>query len=279
MSTLLLKVLPSLLVLLFVPLSALAGPPFITDDPEPVERHHWEFNNAVTLTHDQSGTTGSAPNVDVNYGVMPGVQLHVQPQLAYASAPGLRSFGAGDSEFGVKWRLTPGADGGEGDGAAAGKGDDNGAVAMPGDVGETAGSGGWMISLYPLLDVPTGDAKRNLGAGVTSVFLPVWFQRTFGRWTAYGGGGYRRTQGSDNRNTWAGGWVMLYAFSEGLSLGGEVYGNTAATSGGRASVGFNLGGSLALASDYNLLFSAWRGLRNVAATNQASVYLALQVLR
>ena len=34
------------LVLLLLPLcslTALAGPPFVTDDPEPVDYQHWEF--------------------------------------------------------------------------------------------------------------------------------------------------------------------------------------------------------------------------------------------
>jgi len=40
------NVMKGFLVLLLLPLcslTALAGPPFVTDDPEPVDYQHWEF--------------------------------------------------------------------------------------------------------------------------------------------------------------------------------------------------------------------------------------------
>jgi hypothetical protein len=35
---------------LAAPTPGMAGPPFVTDDPEPVEYGHWEINNAVVGT-------------------------------------------------------------------------------------------------------------------------------------------------------------------------------------------------------------------------------------
>ena len=89
-------------VLLFTS-PAFAGPPFITDDPEPVELGHWEvygFSAGAFGSHDASGL---GPSLEVNYGVAPNLQLHVITGLAYddPSGSGLR-MGVSDTELGAK---------------------------------------------------------------------------------------------------------------------------------------------------------------------------------
>lgn len=237
------------LAALLVPLLADAGPPFSTDDPEPVDYKKWEVNYGLNGSHNQDGTSGYAPQFDANYGIAHGVQFHFQPQLAYNRQPGSHAFGVGDTELGLKYRLTA----------------------------ESEEPGHWLISLYPLLELPTGDSNRNLGSGASSQFLPIWFQTTRGHWTFYGGGGYWFNHASGSQNAWAGGWVALYKVTEGLQLGGEVFGKTAEIKGGRSSTSFNLGGTYRLAPDYNLLFSAGHGLSNVSSNNQGAAYMALQV--
>lgn len=231
------------------PGAALAGPPFVTDDPEPVEEHAWEVNYALTGVHDSGGSAAFLPQVDANYGPLQGVQLHMQPQAAYHDANGARSYGIGDTELGLKWRLTP----------------------------DQSSEAAWMISVYPLVEVPTGSAERKLGAGAASYYLPVWLQRTWGRLTTYGGGGYWIDHAANSRNNWAGGWVALYQITPALQLGGEWYANAANTIAGAGSSRFNLGGIAALAKDYKLLFSTGRGLGNARATDLFSFYLGLQV--
>jgi hypothetical protein len=61
---------------------------------------------------------------------------------------------------------------------------------------------------------------------------------------------------------------------ERLSLGGELFYETADTVGGRDSLGFDLGGIWTVGGAYEVLFSAGRNLRNTAS-NQLSFYLAL----
>jgi hypothetical protein len=234
---------------LLLALSAHAGPPFVTDDPEPVDFQKWEVNYALTGNHNQTGTSAFLPQVDMNYGIAEGVQFHIQPQLAYTHQNGSRAFGLGDTELGLKYRLTP----------------------------ETEDHSQWMISLYPLLELPTGDSSRGLGTSTSSQFLPIWFQTTRGEWTFYGGGGYWLNHASGSRNAWAGGWVALYRFTERLQLGGEIYGRTAETVDGRSSTSFSVGGTYTLHEGYNLLFSTGHGLSNVATNNQGAAYIALQV--
>lgn len=226
-----------------------AGPPFITDDPDPVNYQSWEINNAVVGTRVAGQTSAFAPQIDANYGILPGVQFHFQPQMAYYSAPGQHAWGLGDTELGLKYRLTP-AD---------------------------APEGSWEASLYPLVELPTGDANRNLGSGTWREFLPLWVQTVRGNWTFYGGGGYWFNGGVFGQNAWQLGAVALYQFTPKLQLGGELMTLTATTIGGQSTRGFNVGGNYALTEGYSLLFSLGQGLINVSTTDQASFYLALQI--
>jgi hypothetical protein len=211
---------------------AWAGPPFITDDPEPVDLGHWEVYAFSAGAFEHSSATGVGPSVEVNYGAAPNLQLHVIANLAYDSpkgAPG--QFGLGDTELGVKYRFI------------------------------TPGDKDWwpQVGVFPLLEVPTGDAKRGLGAGYTQAFLPVWIQKDFGKWTTYGGGGYWITPGPGNRNFWYTGWLLQNQITDKLMLGGEVFHATSSMMGRGESSGFNLGGQYDFTEHDHLLFSAGRG--------------------
>jgi len=227
-----------------------AGPPFVTDDPEPPELGHWEINSAVAGTLVHGGASASLPVVDANYGGAPGLQLHIQPQMAYVRTPEGTQYGFGDLEVGAKYRFI--------------------------DEDED----GWMpaVAVYPLFEIPTGDRGRGLGAGVGRTFLPVWAEKTIGKWTVYGGGGYGINPGAAGKNNWRIGGVALYQFTEKLQFGGEAFFQTAAAPGDGDAPGFNLGGSYVLTEDLNLLFSAGRGLANASENNRFSGYLGLQVI-
>src|SRR5579864_1055972 len=85
---------------------AWAGPPFRTDDPEPVEYQRWEFNGFSQATHVRGDTSGALPGVEVNYGAVPDVQLHILAQAGFDKPSGGRwHSGFGDTEFGVKYRF------------------------------------------------------------------------------------------------------------------------------------------------------------------------------
>ena len=87
-----------------------AGPPFVTDDPEPVELGHWEVYGFGAGTQVKGDIGGTLVGTEVNYGAAPNLQLHVIVPLAYDSPSG-RPFvaGPGDIELGAKYRfITPG---------------------------------------------------------------------------------------------------------------------------------------------------------------------------
>ena len=73
------------------------------------------------------------------------------------------------------------------------------------------------------------------------------------------------------------GWVLQRKITDKLTLGGEVFHQTASVIGGKDSTGFNLGGIYDLDAHNHLLFSAGRGLQNADDTNQYSWYLGWQI--
>ncbi len=238
------------LTFLLPALAARAGPPFLTDDPEPVEYGHWEVNTALTGTRSRSDTLAYLPQVDINEGIQPGVQLHLMPQMGYHASPVQQGYARGNTELGIKYRLTP-------------------------DAYEPAD---WMVAVYPLYELSSGNDLRFQGTGASSTYLPLWVQTQRGRWTFYGGGGYWINPGASRQNAWAAGWVTLYQWSPHWQWGGEWFVQTASVPHQGAASGFNLGGNYAFAQDYALLFSVGQGLTNVSATNQGSYYLGLQRL-
>lgn len=237
------------MLLLFSEARAVAGPPFRTDDPEPVKLGHWEVYGFSTGTHTRSDTGGVLPGLEVNYGAAPNLQLHLVAPLAYDRAQGSNTkFGYGDTELGVKYRFV--------------QEDQN----------------GWMpqIGVFPLVEAPTGDAQRGLGTGHAHEFFPLWLQKSFGKWLTYGGGGYWNNPGAGNKNYWFFGWLLQRQVTDQLALGGEIFNQTATMVGDHDSTGFNLGGVYDFNDDFHLLFSAGRGLTHAATSNEFSYYIAFQ---
>jgi hypothetical protein len=241
-------------ILLIVLGSAWAGPPFITDDPEPVDLEHWEVYTFSAGALGSNDASGLGPAMEVNYGAAPNLQLHVIVPLAFdAPAGSCTRLGLGDTELGVKYRLV------------------------------TSGPDDWwpQVGVFPLVEVPTGDAKRGLGAGETQVFLPVWLQKDWGKWTTYGGGGYWINPGSGNRNYWFAGWELQRQVTDKLALGVEVFHQTASMMGRGGSSGFNVGIIYDFTGHEHLLFSTGKGgllyaVDAAAVSDPTTYYLAFQ---
>lgn len=230
-----------------VPLPALAGPPFMTDDPEPVEYQHSEFYIASQQTKTTDGRSGTLPHLEYNYGVAPDLHLHIiVPYTFNSPTGGATERGIGDTELGVKYRFIP----------------------------ETGNSP--MVGIFPILLTHTGNYDKGLGAGGTQLFLPIWIQKKWGEWQSYGGGGYWISHAPDIKNHWFTGWQVQKEISEHVTLGGEIFHSTEQVAGQGASTGFNLGGYYNFDEHNHLLFSAGKGLKNANLTNQLSTYLAYQ---
>lgn len=226
-----------------------AGPPFRTDDPEPVEYRHYEFYTFVTGTRVSKETSGIGPGFEVNYGLIPNGQLHVVAPLAFDS-PFDRpiQLGYGDTELGFKYRFI--------------QEDEKGLRPQ--------------VGIFPFLELPTGDQSRSLGAGHVRMYLPVWLQKSFGDWTTYGGGGYwvNHGGGTDDKDYWFFGWLLQRKVTDRLVIGGELFHQTATTIDGKESTGFNIGAIYDIDEHNHLLLSAGRGLQHASENNLFSWYVA-----
>ena len=219
--------------------AANAGPPFRTDDPEPVDYQHWEFYAFSTGTHVRDDTSGVLPGVEFDYGVIENGMVHIVAPIAFDSpSEGATHFGYGDTELGFKYRL----------------------------IGEDPNGVRPSVGVFPLVELPTGNEDKGLGSGHASAFLPVWVQKTFGKWTTYGGGEYWINQDHDrgDKNYWFVGWLLQRKITEKLTLGGEIFHQSADTVDGPDSTGFNLGGIYDVDDHDHLLLSSGRDFQHAS---------------
>jgi len=225
--------------------SALAGPPFVTDDPEPVELHHWEFYIASQHTEVTDGWSGTAPHIELNYGLVTNVQLHLIAPFAYSAPDGGRAhYGYGDTELGVKFRF----------------------IAETDDTPQ--------VAVFPMLEIPTGSGSDALGNGRMQAFLPLRMQKSFGDWTVYGGGGYGINPGTGHENWGFGGIVLQRHIRKDVLLGAELYHRTAMETGGRGDTAFDIGTVVDFSDHHHLLFSAGR---SVCGPTRNQFYIAYQL--
>lgn len=191
------------LVGMLAPAICLAGPPFQTDDPEPVDLGHYEFYifSAVDGTPVETDPVG--PAFEFNWGVLPNTQLHailsfgaIEPSNNPLYAPagvGPSAYGLLDTELGVKYRFLS-------------------QTKYRPEVGT-----------FTMIEIPTGSYSKGLGVGKAWYKLPVWIQKDSGPWTTYGGGGYQVVHQVGYKSFPYAGWLLQRDLGDKWTLGGEVW--------------------------------------------------------
>ncbi|MGA7341794.1 MAG: transporter [Terracidiphilus sp.] len=179
------------------------GPPYQTDDPVPVDLHHYEFYifGGVDGTTAEIDSTG--PAFEFNWGAVPRVQLHaILPWGAIAPSnnpvylpggTGPSAFGLTDMELGVKIAFIQ-----------EGK-------HMP------------QIGSFTMFEMPTGSFTKGLGVGKVWYKLPIWLQKNSGKWLFDGGGGYQVVPQTGYRDFPYTGWLVKRELNERLELGVEIF--------------------------------------------------------
>ncbi len=194
----------ALLLSLLLAVKALwAGPPFQTDDPEPVEFRHFELYQFGTVSSTPVEDDPTGPALEFNWGAVPNVQIHmvlpfgaVRPSnnpIYQPGGTGPSAYGLTDVELGVKYRL----------------------------IKETVHRP--EIGTFTMLELPTGSYTKGLGVGKVWYKLPVWVQKSWGKWTTYGGGGYQVVPQTQYRDFLYAGWLAQRDLGKRLTLGAEVF--------------------------------------------------------
>jgi hypothetical protein len=226
---------------------ALAGPPYLTDDPQPTDRGHWEIYNFVEGDHLAGDLDGEA-GLDLNYGAAKDVQLTAVLPLGFDNPKGFRTtdltIGGGVIELAAKYKVLHQAD------------------------------NSWMpdVSLFPRVFVPT---DHRFGARRVNLFLPAWAEKDFGPWQLFGGGGYQINSGPDNRNFWQGGVALNRTLTGRLSMGVEVFGQTRDSAEGHGFTTLDVGLTYKLMGHWSVLASAGPTLGEHGANGQV-FYTALK---
>jgi hypothetical protein len=175
---------------------AFAGPPYLTDDPQPTDFGHWEIYNYVQGSTGPDSLSGEA-GLDLNYGAAKDLQLTAVLPIAFNSAKAVSTKGLvggpGVIELAAKYK-----------------------VLHQSEAGSTPD-----VSLFPRFFIPT---DSRFGTGHVSLLLPVWAEKDFGPWSVFGGGGYQINPGAGERDFWQGGLTVTRDVTKRLNLGVEVFG-------------------------------------------------------
>ncbi len=220
---------------------ALAGPPYETDDPQPTERGHWEVY-AFGAREGAGADFGGSYGFDLNYGPVENVQLTATLPISYANGTGSA---IGDVQLGVKYRFIHNE------------------------------KSGVDVAIFPRVILPT--AAKGFGTGRASFLLPVWAQRTMGRWAVFGGGGYTINPGVGQRNFALAAVAVTRQMSGQLTLGIEASRTGPDAVGARASMSFGIGASLKLNDNLALLASGGPIFEDGTPPTRYRAYAALAI--
>lgn len=226
-----------------LPGMAWAGPPFLTDDPEPTETGHWEIYAPEFEAAGKGAAFDGSFGAELNYGAAPNLQLTFGLPAAYThDASGFHT-GRGDLRISAKYRFYQ-------DEAA-----------------------GLSLAVFPGVTLPT--ASPGLGSRHVTALLPVWGQKNAGPWSVFGGGGYAINPGAGNRGFWTGGVAVARTFSKRLLVGVEADRRGADTVGGSASTAVGVGAILQLRAPFRLLVSGGPTFVDGGGTPSFHTFVAL----
>ena len=202
---------------------AWAGPPYVTDDPEPTDLHKWEIYNFVGGTRGD-GITAADFGLDINYGGFKDVQLTTTLALHGQSGEPVTF---DDAELAMKYKF------------------------MHQDPHGLAPD----IAVFPRVSLPTAPDSRY-----AQFLLPVWLQKDFGATSVFGGGGYTFNPGPGNRDYAIWGAVLTQQLRPGFQLGVEYTGQGRSDIATGPLHVLNLGTVIHIKGPYSLLGSFGQGV-------------------
>lgn len=222
---------------------AWAGPPFLTDDPEPTDTGHWEIYAPLLEAEGAGANFDGATGVEINYGAAPNVQITFELPAVYAHDSAGTDWGLGDVAVSVKYRFYHNE------------------------------NLGLSIAAFPGITLPT--ATNGMGASEVTAFLPIWLQQDYGKWSVFGGGGYAINPGAGNHDYLSGGVALSRQITERFTLGVEIDRQGATTRDGDASTSLGVGAIYQLNVRHRLLASAGPTFHDDGETTGFHAFLAL----
>jgi hypothetical protein len=181
---------------------AMAGPPFVSDDPEPTDTFHFEIYTFDYGTNTRTGTAGEA-GIDFICGAAPDPRLTATlPEGYNSTAGGSTHVGLGNIELAAKYCFLH------------------------------QDTFGLDVSVFPRIFLPSG--SNVVGDNRASSMLPIWIQKDFSEgWSAFGG----RCTFNEIRTAdfCQAGAVLTYQILPNLQIAAELFYQTAGLLPGRQS--------------------------------------------
>jgi hypothetical protein len=220
----------------------LAGPPYVSDDPEPTDHKHFEIYSFSNGTAKRDGVSG-ASGIDFNYGAAPDLQLTATLPLGYGfPVSGVAQAGLGNIEIAAKYRFLH------------------------------QDTFGWDVAVFPRVFLPSRPPVADLQP---SLLLPIWMQRDLGNgWIAFGGGGCVLSAAGPSQDSCLGGAVITRQITKNLQLGIELFHETGRV-GTPPTTSLGIGMIYDLSETYHLLEYVRRGIQNAEQTDALSWYGAV----
>jgi len=223
--------------------AALAGPPYISDDPEPTDYRHYEIY-LFAAGSEGPGNSGREAGIDFNYGGAPDLQLTAVVPVTYQRpSDATTGGGVGNVELAAKYRFL-----------------------------HQSGAG-WDVAFFPRLFLPNGSEP---GEQHFALLLPFWVEKDWGKWSTFGGGGCEINKGGGgSRNFCLAGWVLARQLLPDLQLGIEIAHQGADTDNGHPATEIGLGLHYDVAQHFHVLAYAAPTIENASENGRYSWYAAL----
>ncbi len=222
---------------------ACAGPPYISDDPQPTDYQHFEIYTYTDGSSAPDGTSGNV-GIDFNYGAAPDLQLTAVVPMGYESPAGApTATGLSNIELAAKYRFLHQDD------------------------------FGLDVAVFPRVILPS---PSSVGKHHAALLLPIWMEKDWGAWSTFGGGGCEIRHGARARDFCQVGWVLARRILPDLQIGAEVTYQTADVKGGVPTTSVGAGVIYDLSENYHLMAYIGPNLENPTESEQRSWYAAIQ---
>ena len=223
-----------LFVMILLPKPAMAGSPFLTDDPGFAPKG-WEIKYEAIYENDIGKDILTAPVVDINYTIVEHFKLNLtvaQKTIFHDKSDSHSNFA--DTDFKFKWRF----------------------------LDEQQGEWWPAISMAPNVTFPTADKKYGLGDELWRTRIPFQLAKTFDKFYTYTEIGHQFVYGKETSDQFLYGYALQYQLTKKLNVGAEVNGNLSYEDSRNYSLLGNIGACYALNEHWQLQGSIGRTLRD-----------------
>lgn len=213
---------------------AFAGPPFLTDDPDPTPQGQYEIYIFAAAEHARDGEGGDV-GVDFNYGGGPHLQLTATLPVSWERRDGGdNESGVGNIELAAKYQVLHQEE------------------------------FGLNVAVFPRVFLPSAS---DIGDDHAAFLLPIWAGYAGDTWSTFGGGGCAINRGGGSRDYCEAGVAYTHRFGDSFQLGAEVFHQSADTDDGDAVTTLGVGATYDVSERVHILGYAGDGMQSDAPSS------------